>query len=77
MRLNISDKFNKELLSDSNTDNTRRQVFKATHSYVSPRIPSNPKVIHASKEMLEAIGLDEKDSKSKDFLDNSPTKNIP
>lgn len=68
MRLNINDTFNKELPSDSNTDNTRRQVFKATHSYVAPRIPSNPKVIHASKEMLETIGLDEKDSKSKDFL---------
>ena len=69
MRLNISDTFNKELPSDSNTENTRRQVFEATHSYVSPKVPSNPKLIHASKEMANAIGLDEEDINSKAFLE--------
>lgn len=69
MRLNISDTFNKELPSDSNTENTRRQVFEATHSYVSPKLPSNPKLIHASEEMTEAIGLEQKDINSKAFLD--------
>ena len=69
MRLNISDTFNKELPSDSNTENTRRQVFEATHSYVTPKIPSNPKLIHASKEMANAIGLDEEALNSNDFLE--------
>jgi uncharacterized protein YdiU (UPF0061 family) len=69
MRLNIRDTFNKELPSDSNIENTRRQIFEATHSYVSPRLPSNPKLIHASKEMANAIGLDEKDLGSKAFLE--------
>ena len=69
MRLNISDTFNKELPSDSNTENTRRQVFEATHSYVTPKTPSNPKLIHASKEMTGAIGLEEKDIESKEFLE--------
>jgi uncharacterized protein YdiU (UPF0061 family) len=69
MRLNINDTFNKELPSDSSTENTRRQVFEATHSYVTPKVPSNPKLIHASKEMARTIGLDEKDIDSKDFLE--------
>jgi len=69
MQLKISNTFNTELPSDSNTDNTRRQVFEATHSYVSPKTPSNPKLIHASLEMAEAIGLDKSDIDSKDFLE--------
>ncbi len=78
MRLNISDTFNKELPSDSNTENTRRQVFEATHSYVTPKTPSNPKLIHASKEMARAIGLEEKDIESKEFLETfSGVKTYP
>ncbi|WP_179021907.1 protein adenylyltransferase SelO [Winogradskyella forsetii] len=69
MRLNLSDTFNKELPSDSNTTNTRRQVSKATHSYVTPKVPSNPKLIHASKAMVEAIGLADDAIDSQDFLD--------
>jgi uncharacterized protein YdiU (UPF0061 family) len=53
--LNISGTFNKELPSDSNIENTRRQIFEATHSYVSSRLPSNPKLIHASAKMTEAV----------------------
>ena len=78
MQLNINNTFNKELPSDSNTENTRRQVFEATHSYVSPKVPSNPKLIHASKEMANAIGLDEEDINSKDFLETfSGAKTYP
>ena len=69
MRLNISDTFSYELPSDSNTENTRRKVFEATHSYVEPKVPSNPKVIHVSAEMAEAIGLAEGDLNSNVFLD--------
>ena len=69
MQLNISDTFSHELPSDSNTENTRRKVFEATHSFVEPKVPSNPKVIHVSTELAEAIGLDEGDLNSKAFLD--------
>ncbi|MFK7833317.1 MAG: YdiU family protein [Winogradskyella sp.] len=69
MQLKISNTFNTELPSDTHTENSRRQVFEATHSYVTPKVPSNPKLIHASAAMLEAIGLNEKDSHSKAFLD--------
>jgi uncharacterized protein YdiU (UPF0061 family) len=69
MQLNIKDTFNKELPSDSNTENTRRQVFEVTHSYVNPKVPSNPKLLHASIEMARVIGLEDEDVKSKIFLD--------
>ncbi|WP_178990650.1 protein adenylyltransferase SelO [Winogradskyella schleiferi] len=69
MRLNLSDTFNVELPSDSNTTNTRRQVSKAAYSYVTPKVPSIPKLIHASKDMVEAIGLELDDIDSQDFLD--------
>ena len=69
MKLNIKDSFNSELPSDSNRQNSRRQVYESTHSYVTPRVPSHPKLIHASKEMAEAIGLDEADIKSTEFLE--------
>lgn len=69
MKLIIKDTFNKELPSDSNTQNSRRQVFEAAHSYVTPKVPSNPKLIHASKAMVHAIGLEDDAINSKEFLD--------
>lgn len=69
MRLNISDTFNKELPSDANTENSRRQVFEAAHSYVTPKVPSNPKLLHASFEMARVIGLEDEAINSKLFLD--------
>ncbi|MEO1029761.1 MAG: YdiU family protein [Bacteroidota bacterium] len=68
MKLNIEDTFTRELPSDANIENSRRQVFEAMHSYVKPKVPSDPKLIHASLEMARAIGLGEKDSNSQDFL---------
>ena len=68
LKLNIKDKFNKELPADPLVSNTRRQVRSACFSYVTPRKPSNPSLIHISPEMMNAIGL--KDSiVSKAFLE--------
>ncbi|WP_296311155.1 protein adenylyltransferase SelO [Winogradskyella sp. UBA3174] len=69
MQLNIKDTFSRELPSDSVEENTRRKVFEATHSYVSPRLPKKPQLIHASKEMVNAIGLDKDAINSNDFLE--------
>jgi uncharacterized protein YdiU (UPF0061 family) len=68
MILSISDTFNKELPSDSHTENTRRQVFEAAFSYVMPKIPSSPKLIHASKDMALNLGLLQEDISSDTFL---------
>ncbi|MCL4151374.1 UNVERIFIED_CONTAM: hypothetical protein GTU68_045383, partial [Idotea baltica] len=68
MKLNIKDKFNKELPSDPILENTRRQVSKACFSYVKPKQTSNPELIHVSPEMLENIGLSKAEAKSENFL---------
>ncbi len=68
MKLNLNDTFNKALPADSVTKNYVRQVPDACFSYVTPEIPGNPKFVHCSPQMLEAVGLSEKDAKSKEFL---------
>lgn len=68
MKLNLHDTFNKELAADPNTENRVRQVPNAAFSYVTPTKPKNPSVIHVSPQMLEAVGLSEKDAKSEEFL---------
>lgn len=68
IKLNIKNTFTNELPADANLDNTRRQVHKACFSYVEPKKASNPKLLHVSNEMLSAIGLTEKDSKTNEFL---------
>lgn len=68
MKLNLNDTFNKELPADPNTENRVRQVINAAFSYVTPKVPAKPSVIHFSPQMLEAVGLTEKDAKSEEFL---------
>ena len=68
MKLNINDTFNKELPADLNRNNSRRQVFEACFSYVTPRKPTNPKLVHVSDEMLTAIGLEKGEENSLEFL---------
>lgn len=55
--LQIQDRFNKDLPADPDQTNTRRQIRGACFSYVTPRKPSKPSLIHVSSEMLSAIGL--------------------
>ena len=61
MNLPIDDTFNQELPADPNLSNTRRQVFESCFSYVTPRVPSAPKLLHVSMEMAQALGLTEED----------------
>ncbi|WP_405572550.1 protein adenylyltransferase SelO [Winogradskyella sp. Asnod2-B02-A] len=68
LKLNIKDRFNKELPADPILENSRRQVSEACFSFVTPKIPSNPSLIHVSLEMLNNLGLTKEDSDSKDFL---------
>jgi uncharacterized protein YdiU (UPF0061 family) len=68
MKLNIKDKFNKELPSDSILENTRRQVNKACFSFVTPKKTTNPELLHVSAEVLKSIGLKEEDTESETFL---------
>ena len=68
MKLNLNDTFNQQLPADPNVSNTRRQVFDAAFSFVSPRVPSNPKLIHVADEVAQLIGISEAETQSNDFL---------
>ncbi|MFY8180720.1 MAG: protein adenylyltransferase SelO [Flavobacterium sp.] len=69
MQLKINNRFSAELSADVNETNITRQVLNASFSYVTPRIPSNPKLIHATKEVAQMIGITEDEITSVAFLD--------
>ncbi|MBK0368428.1 protein adenylyltransferase SelO [Flavobacterium agrisoli] len=66
--LQIKNRFTEELPADSEQSNEIRQVKNACFSYVLPKKTSNPKLIHASIEVGNLIGLDANDLKSDTFL---------
>lgn len=68
MRLSNDDRFNNELPADPNPANTRRTVRKAAYSFVTPRIPSSPTLLHASPDVAALVGLSPKDIESDEFL---------
>ena len=68
MKLHLNDTFNQQLPADSNVSNTRRQVFDAAFSFVSPRVPSNPKLLHVADEVAELLGISQAETQSLDFL---------
>ena len=77
MKLKLDDHFNQELPADPQVTNRRRQVSGAAFSYVSPRVPSEPKVLHASNEVAQLIGLTVEDLTSKDFLEIFSGVSVP
>ncbi|MDO1501585.1 YdiU family protein [Winogradskyella maritima] len=68
MELNLKNTFTDALPSDPELGNYVRQVKGATHSFVAPKIPANPSLIHANPEMAMALGLTEAQTKSNTFL---------
>jgi len=69
MNINIKDSFNKELPADPNETNTRRQVHNACFSYVTPRKPSKPQVLHVSREVADLLGIQDSEISSESFRD--------
>jgi uncharacterized protein YdiU (UPF0061 family) len=68
MKLHIQNNFTTELPADPNETNIPRQVQQACFSYVMPKKPSNPSLIHASVEVANFLGLSQEDIVSDDFL---------
>jgi uncharacterized protein YdiU (UPF0061 family) len=68
MQLDAQNKFTQFLPADPETNNEVRKVFEACYSLVTPTTPSNPSLIHTSKEVASNIGLKEDDLNSEDFL---------
>jgi uncharacterized protein YdiU (UPF0061 family) len=69
MQLKINNLFSSKLPSDKITTNEIRQVLNSCFSYVTPRLPSNPKLVHISTEVADLIGITAKETQSKDFLE--------
>jgi serine/tyrosine/threonine adenylyltransferase len=68
MQLHINDHFNRELPADPVTTNQRRQVQGAAFSFVTPRVPSQPRLLHVSLDVASLIGLSPDDVQSEDFV---------
>lgn len=66
--LHTNNRFTAELPADPETSNETRQVKNTCFSYVLPQIPSNPKLVHASEEVGQLIGLEKSDLISSEFL---------
>ncbi|WP_145078699.1 protein adenylyltransferase SelO [Aureliella helgolandensis] len=78
MNLKITDRFNQELPADESLVNQPRQVSDAAFSFVTPRHPSAPNVLHRSLEVARLIGLNEEDLESDDFVEIfSGAKQLP
>ncbi|WP_417749772.1 protein adenylyltransferase SelO [Rosistilla oblonga] len=69
MQLQIDDHFIHALPSDPDRSNQRRQVVGAAYSFVTPRVPSQPTLLHAAADVAAMIGLSAEDLKSKGFTD--------
>jgi len=76
MQLQINNRFSSELPADSNETNATRQVLNACFSYVTPRVPSNPKLVHVTSEVAEQIGISNEETQSEDFLNIFSGKKI-
>jgi uncharacterized protein YdiU (UPF0061 family) len=76
MNLKINNRFSTELPADENETNITRQVQNACFSYVTPRIPSNPKLIHFSEEVIELLGISKKEARSIEFTNVFSGKEI-
>ena len=68
MTFTLNNLFTKELPADSDTNNIPRQVYNACFSYVSPKVPSNPSIIHVGVDVADQIGLEQDELKNDDFL---------
>jgi serine/tyrosine/threonine adenylyltransferase len=68
MKFTIQDTFTTQLPADKETATTRRQVYEAAYSFVSPRVPSQPKFVHVAEEVAAFLGLSVEASKTDAFL---------
>jgi serine/tyrosine/threonine adenylyltransferase len=68
MKLNIKDTFNIQLPADSNLTNTRRQVYQSCFSFVTPKIPSNPQIVHINKDFALELGFSKEHLTDSEFL---------
>ena len=76
MNLKINNRFSNELPADTDETNEIRQVRNACFSYVNPRIPSQPQLIHYSEEVLEILEISKKEAQTAAFTNIFSGKEI-
>jgi uncharacterized protein YdiU (UPF0061 family) len=69
LNFKLNNTFITSLPADGNTSNNPRQVFESCFSWVNPKKPTQPKLIHFSDTLVNKIGLSAEEVNSKDFLD--------
>ena len=69
MKLKVNNTFIESLPADSEKDNFRRQVHEACFSYVTPKEPKSPSLIHFSEELINELGLEELIEDKEQFVD--------
>ena len=74
--LKINNRFTAELPADPETTNEVRQVKNTVFSYVDPTKTSDPKLIHASEEVAELVGISKDEIHSETFLNVFSGKEI-
>jgi len=74
--LKIKNRFTAELPADPDLTNEIRQVKDTLFSYVNPVKPSSPKLIHASQEVAELVGISKDEIQSEEFLNVFSGKEI-
>ena len=68
MDLKIVETFTKALPGDTDDKNYNRQVHNAGFSYVRPKVPSQPRLIHCSHELLAELGVSNEEVSTAEFL---------
>ena len=68
MNLKVHNRFTTELPADTEEMYVSRQVENACFSYVTPKIPSNPKLLHTSEEVASLLGISSEETLSDAFL---------
>ena len=69
MSIQFLHKFTTNLPSDPIEENYTRQVNNAAFSYITPKIPSRPALLHLSKEVQQILGFTDDFVQSESFLD--------
>jgi uncharacterized protein YdiU (UPF0061 family) len=78
MIIPIKNQFVNNLPADVEQENYVRKVFNAAYSFVNPKLPSNPKLIHVSKPLATFLNFDDDFLNSSQFLNYfSGSKLIP
>lgn len=67
MKLKLDDRFINDLAADPEVSTRRRQVEAAAFSYVTPRVPTRPRLLHAVSDVAAMVGLNESDIGSDQF----------